>query len=75
MCVCMQAMWVPGSETELVIVSDTFVKIYDLKVDLISPMYYFVILTGKIKDATVAVSGEVCVCVCVGRCGCVGVCG
>ena len=52
-------MWVPGSQTELVVVSDTFVKIYDLRVDLISPVYYFVILTGKIKDATIAVTGEV----------------
>ena len=57
--VLLQAMWVPGSQTELVVVSDTFVKIYDLRVDLISPVYYFVILTGKIKDATVAVTGEV----------------
>ena len=63
-------MWVPGSETELVIVSDTFVKIYDLNVDLISPIYYFVILTGTIKDATIAVTGEVCVCVCERACVC-----
>ena len=55
----LQAMWVPGSQTELVVVTDTFVKIYDLRVDLISPVYYFVILTGKIKDATIAVTGEV----------------
>ena len=61
-CVCLQAMWVPGSQTELVVVTDTFVKIYDLRVDLISPVYYFVILTGKIKDATVAVNGEVRTC-------------
>ena len=54
-----QAMWVPGSQTELVIVSDTFVKIYVLHADLISPIYYFVILTGKIKDATIAVTEEV----------------
>jgi E3 ubiquitin-protein ligase UBR4 len=54
----LQAMWVPGSQTELVVVSDAFVKIYDLRVDLISPVYYFVVLTGKIKDATVAVTGE-----------------
>ena len=67
-------MWVPGSETELVIVSDTFVKIYDLNVDLISPIYYFVILTGTIKDATIAVTGEVCVCVRVRTCVCVRVC-
>jgi E3 ubiquitin-protein ligase UBR4 len=53
-----KAMWVPGSQTELVVVSDAFVKIYDLRVDLISPVYYFVVLTGKIKDATVAVTGE-----------------
>lgn len=54
-----QAMWVPGSQTDLVIVSDTFVKIYALLTDLISPMYYFVILTGKIRDATIAVTEEV----------------
>ena len=51
----------PGSHNELVIVTDTFVKVYDLRIDLLCPVYYFVVLTGKIKDATVAVMDEVCV--------------
>ena len=60
-----QSMWIPGSQTEMVVVTDSFVKIYDMRVDLLCPVYYFIVLTGKIKDATVAVTDEVCVCVCV----------
>ena len=58
----------PGSHNELVVVADAFVKVYDLRIDLLCPVYYFVVLTGKIKDATVAVLDEVCVCVCVCVC-------
>ncbi len=66
-------MWVPGSETEMVIVTDTFVKIYDLRIDLLCLLYvyYFVVLTGKIRDATIVATNEVllymymCVCMCV----------
>jgi len=54
-------MWIPGSQTEMVIVTDSFVKVYDMRMDLLCPIYYFIVLTGKIKDATVAVTDEVCV--------------
>ena len=67
-------MWIPGSQTEMVVVTDSFVKIYDMRVDLLCPVYYFIVLTGKIKDATIAVTDEVCVCVGGGGVGgCVGV--
>ncbi len=54
-----KALWIPGSQYELVLISDSFVKIYDTHVDVICPAYYFVLDDGKIKDATVAVSDEV----------------
>ena len=54
-----KAVWVPGSKHELVLVADTFVKVYDTNVDVISPTYYFVLGESKIKDATVAVTDEV----------------
>ena len=60
----MQAIWVPGSQTELVIAANTFVKVYDLGRDTLSPMYYFIVLSGKIKDVAVAVNEEASVCVC-----------
>ena len=55
----LQAIWCPGSETELAIVTDTFVKIYDLSVDAISPLYYFLVCSDKIRDATIIVSNKV----------------
>ena len=54
-----KALWVPGSQHELVLISDSFVKIYDTHLDVISPTYYFILDEGTIKDATVAVSDEV----------------
>ena len=52
-------LWIPGSKNNLMLVTDSFVKIYDTQVDVISPKYYFLVLNGKIKDATVAVTDEV----------------
>lgn len=54
-----KAVWVSGSLHKLVLVSDSFVKVYDTHMDVISPTYYFVLDEGKIKDATVAVTDEV----------------
>lgn len=42
----------PGSQTELTLVTADFVKIYDLSIDKISPIYYFLLPMGKIKDVT-----------------------
>lgn len=42
----------PGSQTEIALVTADFVKIYDLSVDKISPIYYFLLPMGKVKDVT-----------------------
>jgi E3 ubiquitin-protein ligase UBR4 len=47
-----KAIWLPGSKSELAIVTADFVKIYDLSVDKLAPMYYFLLPMGKIRDAT-----------------------
>lgn len=47
-----KAVWLPGSQTEIALVTADFVKIYDLSVDKISPIYYFLLPMGKIKDVT-----------------------
>ena len=52
-------MWVPGSRTELAVVADNFVKIYNLSADTYSPQYYFVVMSGKVKDVTFAVNQQV----------------
>ena len=49
-----KSMWLPGSQSELAIVTADFVKIYDLATDALSPQYYFLLPTGKIRDASVA---------------------
>ncbi len=52
-------MWVPGQGGELLLVSDTFVKLYNTKVDIVSPSFYFELPMGKIRDATVAITDQV----------------
>ncbi|XP_030194560.1 E3 ubiquitin-protein ligase UBR4 isoform X5 [Gadus morhua] len=47
-----KAIWLPGSQTELAIITADFVKIYDLSSDALSPMYYFLLPSSKIRDAT-----------------------
>ncbi|KAI0242917.1 E3 ubiquitin-protein ligase UBR4 [Lamellibrachia satsuma] len=47
-----KAIWLPGSQTELAIITADFVKIYNLSQDAISPQYYFLLPSGKIRDAT-----------------------
>lgn len=53
-----KSLWLPGSQTELAIVTADFVKIYDLGVDAISPQYYFLLPSGKIRDATFVFSDD-----------------
>jgi len=38
------------------VVTADFVKVYNLSVDAISPQYYFLLPSGKIRDATFVVS-------------------
>ncbi|CAL1532573.1 unnamed protein product [Lymnaea stagnalis] len=47
-----KAVWLPGSQTELAIITADFVKIYDLGVDAISPQYFFLLPSGKVRDVT-----------------------
>ncbi|CAB0040844.1 unnamed protein product, partial [Trichogramma brassicae] len=47
-----KAIWLPGSQTQLALVTADFVKIYDLSKDALSPQYYFLVPTGKIRDCT-----------------------
>lgn len=44
--------WVPGSQVQIMVVTNVFVKIYDLSHDNISPMYYFTLADDLIMDAT-----------------------
>lgn len=47
-----KAIWLPGSQTQLALVTVDFVKIYDLGKDTLCPQYYFLVPTGKIRDCT-----------------------
>ena len=47
-----KSIWLPGSQTELALITSEFIKIYDLSVDKISPIYYYLLPIGKIKDVT-----------------------
>ncbi|KAK8723161.1 hypothetical protein OTU49_011870, partial [Cherax quadricarinatus] len=46
-----RAVWLPGQQTQLALVTAEFVKIYDLSIDSLSPQYFFLLPSGKIKDA------------------------
>ena len=54
----LQAEWLPGSQTKIAVITADFVKIYDLSQDAISPQYYFLLPSGKIRDATFVFTEE-----------------
>lgn len=47
-----KAVWLPGSQTLLALVTSDYVKIYDLALDAYSPKYYYLVAVGKIRDCT-----------------------
>lgn len=49
-----RAIWLPGSQTKLALVTADFVKIYELAVDIAVPEYHFLVPSGKIRDCTFA---------------------
>lgn len=49
-----RSVWLPGQQTQLALVTADFVKIYDLSTDAISPQYYLLLPSGKIRDACFA---------------------
>ncbi|XP_058115199.1 auxin transport protein BIG [Magnolia sinica] len=50
--------WVPGSQVQLMVVTNKFVKIYDLSQDNISPMHYFTLPDDLILDATLVIAPQ-----------------
>ncbi|KAF7143941.1 hypothetical protein RHSIM_Rhsim05G0129500 [Rhododendron simsii] len=50
--------WVPGSQVQLMVVTNQFVKIYDLSQHNISPMQYFTLPDDMIVDATLVVATQ-----------------
>lgn len=49
-----RAIWLPGSQTKLALVTADFVKIYELAADIAVPEYHFLVPSGKIRDCTFA---------------------
>ncbi|KAL7101089.1 hypothetical protein ACP275_08G035100 [Erythranthe tilingii] len=50
--------WVPGSQVQLMVVTNRFVKIYDLSQDNISPLHYITLPDDVIVDATLLVASH-----------------
>ncbi|KAL6498614.1 hypothetical protein OROHE_026555 [Orobanche hederae] len=50
--------WVPGSQVQLMLVTNRFVKIYDLSQDSISPVHYVTLPDDTIVDATFLVASH-----------------
>nr|KYP76458.1 E3 ubiquitin-protein ligase UBR4 [Cajanus cajan] len=50
--------WVPGSQVQLMVVTNRFVKIYDLSLDNISPMHYFTLSDDMIVDAVLCPASQ-----------------
>ncbi|KAK9683093.1 hypothetical protein RND81_10G116300 [Saponaria officinalis] len=50
--------WVPGSQVQLMVVTNRFVKIYDLSQDNISPLHYFTLPDQMIMDAVISVASQ-----------------
>ncbi|PIA63273.1 hypothetical protein AQUCO_00200948v1 [Aquilegia coerulea] len=50
--------WVPGSQVQVMVVTNKFVKIYDLSQDSISPLHYFTLPDNLIVDATLVVAPQ-----------------
>ncbi|XP_057522070.1 auxin transport protein BIG [Amaranthus tricolor] len=50
--------WVPGSQVQLMVVTNKFVKIYDLSQDNISPLHYFTLADQMIMDAVLSVASQ-----------------
>ena len=52
-----KAAWVPSSLSKCVVLTNQFVKVYDLAKDKLSPSHYFHTLDDAIKDVTFAGGG------------------
>ncbi|KAJ9147476.1 hypothetical protein P3X46_029633 [Hevea brasiliensis] len=53
-----QICWVPGSQVKLMVVTNRFIKIYDLSQDNISPLHYITLPDDVIVDATLLMASQ-----------------
>lgn len=44
-----RSIWLPGTQTQLALVTADFIKIYDLSKDAASPQYHFLVPSGKVN--------------------------
>ena len=51
--------WLPGSQTELAVITIDFIKIFDLSKSAVEPEYHLLPPNGKIRDVTFVFSDEV----------------
>jgi len=51
-----KSLWIPGTQTDLALVTVDFVKIYDLSVNVSVPQYFFLLPSGKIRDCTFVIT-------------------
>lgn len=54
----LRVMWVPGSQVKLAVVTNHFIKIYDLSADAISPQHFLTLIEDSIRDATFVKKGD-----------------
>ena len=48
-----KSQWIANrNQTQLALLTADFIKIYDLHTDTISPIYHFILPTGKVRDCT-----------------------
>jgi E3 ubiquitin-protein ligase UBR4 len=53
-----KTVWLPGTQTQLALVTTDFVKVYDLSLDVNSPQFHFLLPSGKIRDITFVFSED-----------------
>ncbi|CAF3628387.1 unnamed protein product [Adineta steineri] len=48
-----RAQWLSDkNQSQLALLTADFIKIYDLSIDTVNPIYYFILPTGKVRDCT-----------------------
>lgn len=56
--VILRVMWVPGSQVQLAVVTNHFIKLYDLSADAISPQHFLTLIEDSIRDSTFVKKGD-----------------
>lgn len=64
-----RSIWLPGTQTQLALVTADFVKIYDLAKNAVMPEYHFLVPCGKVRDVTFVSQENVMYMLCMGSAG------